>query len=249
MPSLWRHFQKAQNPKEKFFFRLQFKTCWIHRGFEQLSSSIGWWFMALCKLFKNRKKNGARGTLKARYLIVGRMAVGGGGAWVLAHSGIWNLIFSNELLSRKMFCSYFREFSFHHHFAHFSTPRKIFLAITATWKNWEALRPVACFHIITRLRLCLRRVDTTNGRSRNLEFVAFMLCVAPVGIAEPYERWKATNCRPISNACTRAVLLIHQTGVVRGMKVMWRRHSFSDKVFASELRGWVFDPRPLSESP
>ena len=148
-----------------------------------------------------------------------------------------------------MFCSYFREFSFHHHFAHFSTPRKIFLAITATWKNWEALRPVACFHIITRLRLCLRRVDTTNGRSRNLEFVAFMLCVAPVGIAEPYERWKATNCRPISNACTRAVLFIHQTGVVRGMKVMWRRHSFSDKVFASELRGWVFDPGPLSESP
>jgi len=39
--------QKSSNPKRKtFFFDLNKKTCWIRRGFEQLSSSSGWRFMA-----------------------------------------------------------------------------------------------------------------------------------------------------------------------------------------------------------
>jgi len=31
---------------KKFFFDFDSKTCWIHRGFEQLSSSSDWRFMA-----------------------------------------------------------------------------------------------------------------------------------------------------------------------------------------------------------
>jgi len=39
--------QKSQTQNEKIFFYLQFKTCRIRRGFEQLSSSIAWRVIAL----------------------------------------------------------------------------------------------------------------------------------------------------------------------------------------------------------
>jgi len=41
-PYLWRSPQKSSNPKQKLFFHFDFKTCWIRRGFEQLSGSITW---------------------------------------------------------------------------------------------------------------------------------------------------------------------------------------------------------------
>jgi len=35
--------QKSSNPKRKnFIFDFDYNTCWIRRGFEQLSSSIAW---------------------------------------------------------------------------------------------------------------------------------------------------------------------------------------------------------------
>jgi len=40
-PCLWRYSHKSSNPKRKmFFFGFDYKSCWIRRGFEQLSSSI-----------------------------------------------------------------------------------------------------------------------------------------------------------------------------------------------------------------
>ena len=42
--------------KTKKFFKLQLKTWWIRRGFEQLSSSIGWRIMALQTFQKLEKK-------------------------------------------------------------------------------------------------------------------------------------------------------------------------------------------------
>jgi len=42
-PYLW---CSPENPPPKtniFFFNFDYKTCWIRRGFEQLSSSIAWW--------------------------------------------------------------------------------------------------------------------------------------------------------------------------------------------------------------
>jgi len=46
-PYLWHSPQEASNPKQKtFFLDVNQKTCWIGRGFEQLSSSSGWRFMA-----------------------------------------------------------------------------------------------------------------------------------------------------------------------------------------------------------
>jgi len=41
-PYLWRSSQKSSNPKQKIFFCFDYKTCWIRRGFEQLSSSNAW---------------------------------------------------------------------------------------------------------------------------------------------------------------------------------------------------------------
>jgi len=43
-PYLWCYPQKSSNPKKIFFFDFDYKTCWIRRGFAQLSS--GWRFMA-----------------------------------------------------------------------------------------------------------------------------------------------------------------------------------------------------------
>jgi len=37
---------KNPNPKLTFFFVLNYKTCQVFRGFEQLSSSISWQAMA-----------------------------------------------------------------------------------------------------------------------------------------------------------------------------------------------------------
>ena len=43
MPFLQRHLQKNPHRNRKtFFFDFDNKTCWIRRGFEQLSSSSGW---------------------------------------------------------------------------------------------------------------------------------------------------------------------------------------------------------------
>ena len=39
--SLWRNTQKNKIQAKKYFFDLKLKTCRIHRGFDQLPSSIG----------------------------------------------------------------------------------------------------------------------------------------------------------------------------------------------------------------
>jgi len=46
----------SENPKRKKFFYPQLKTCWVRRGFDQLSSSIGWEIMALQTFKKLQKK-------------------------------------------------------------------------------------------------------------------------------------------------------------------------------------------------
>jgi len=39
--------EKLKPKTKNFFLNFDYKTCWIHRGFEQLSSFSGWWlFMA-----------------------------------------------------------------------------------------------------------------------------------------------------------------------------------------------------------
>jgi len=38
--------EKLKPKTKNFFFDFDYKTCWIRRGFEQLSSSSGWRFMA-----------------------------------------------------------------------------------------------------------------------------------------------------------------------------------------------------------
>jgi len=48
---LWRSPPKNPTENEKiFFFDFDCKTCWIRRGFEQLSSSIGWRGYRIAKL-------------------------------------------------------------------------------------------------------------------------------------------------------------------------------------------------------
>jgi len=39
--------RKPPPKTKKFFFHFEYKTCWIRRGFEQLSSSIAWWVVGL----------------------------------------------------------------------------------------------------------------------------------------------------------------------------------------------------------
>jgi len=39
--------RKFKPKTKKFFFDFDYKTCWIRRGFEQLSSSIAWRVMGL----------------------------------------------------------------------------------------------------------------------------------------------------------------------------------------------------------
>ena len=47
LESLFDVTSRKPPPKTKnVFFYVNSKTCWIRRGFEQLSSSSGWWFMA-----------------------------------------------------------------------------------------------------------------------------------------------------------------------------------------------------------
>jgi len=46
-PHLWRSPRKKPTENENFFFYFDYKTCWIRRGFEQLSSSIAWRVMGL----------------------------------------------------------------------------------------------------------------------------------------------------------------------------------------------------------
>ena len=48
--------RNAQILNEKSFLNLQFKTCWIHWGFEQLSSSIAWRVIELQTFQKLQKK-------------------------------------------------------------------------------------------------------------------------------------------------------------------------------------------------
>jgi len=53
--------RKPQSQNEKIYFYFDSKTCWIRRGFEQLSSSSGWRFKA--------KKGGAN--MLARVVVKG----------------------------------------------------------------------------------------------------------------------------------------------------------------------------------
>jgi len=39
--------EKLKRKTKNCFFHFYNKTCWIRRGFEQLSSSIDWWFTGL----------------------------------------------------------------------------------------------------------------------------------------------------------------------------------------------------------
>jgi len=50
--------RKSQTENEKRFFGLNQKTCWIHREFEQLSSSSGWRFLAKKRAGKLRPLKG-----------------------------------------------------------------------------------------------------------------------------------------------------------------------------------------------
>jgi len=52
LPHLWRHSQKNGKPKPKIFFIAESKTYRVFRGFEQLSSTIGWGAMQLVRLLK-----------------------------------------------------------------------------------------------------------------------------------------------------------------------------------------------------
>jgi len=67
---LWRHPQKNPNPKRKIFFlNLNYKTCWIRRGFEQLSRSIGSRGMVL-QTYQNSGAFGGRTEDRIRRYIV-----------------------------------------------------------------------------------------------------------------------------------------------------------------------------------
>jgi len=61
-PYLWRSPQKSSNPKwKKFFFDFDYKTCWIHRGFEQLPSSIAWQVIGLQSSARKVAHTGLKG--------------------------------------------------------------------------------------------------------------------------------------------------------------------------------------------
>jgi len=47
--------------KKRFFFDFVYKTCWIRRGFEQLSSSIAWRVIGLQSSAKKRSHTGIKG--------------------------------------------------------------------------------------------------------------------------------------------------------------------------------------------
>jgi len=64
MPCLWRHLQKPLPPKPKhFIFDFDYKTCWIRKGFEQLSTSIAWQVMGLQSSAKKVSRTGLKGFL------------------------------------------------------------------------------------------------------------------------------------------------------------------------------------------
>ena len=53
-PHLWRSARKTPHRKRKIsFFDIDYKTCWIRRGFEQLSSSIAWRVIGLQSSARN----------------------------------------------------------------------------------------------------------------------------------------------------------------------------------------------------
>jgi len=62
MPSLWRHHQKAPTESENFFFDIDYKTCWIRRWFEQLSSSMAWRVKGLQSYERKVAHTGLRGS-------------------------------------------------------------------------------------------------------------------------------------------------------------------------------------------
>jgi len=58
MPPLWSYPQKNLNSKQKMFVtNLNYKICWIHKRFEQLSSSIGWRVITLQSIAKKVAKH------------------------------------------------------------------------------------------------------------------------------------------------------------------------------------------------
>jgi len=62
MSSLWCHLRKAPHRKRKtLFFDFDYKTCWIRRGFEPLSSSIAWRVIGLQISAKKRSCAGLKG--------------------------------------------------------------------------------------------------------------------------------------------------------------------------------------------
>ena len=62
-PYLWRSPRKAQTQHEKFFFPFDYKTCWIRREFEQLSSSIAWRVIRLQNSAKKVAHPGLKGLI------------------------------------------------------------------------------------------------------------------------------------------------------------------------------------------
>ena len=62
MSPLWRHPKKPPHAKRrKNFFSLNYKTCWISRGFEQLPSSIDWRVIVLQSSIKTVALAGLEG--------------------------------------------------------------------------------------------------------------------------------------------------------------------------------------------
>ena len=61
---LWRFPPKTTPQKRNFFFRFHYKTCWIPRRFEQLSSSIAWRVIGLQSSARNMVFVGLKGFLK-----------------------------------------------------------------------------------------------------------------------------------------------------------------------------------------
>ena len=63
-PYLWRSPKKSSNPKRKnLFFDFDYKSCWIRRGFEQLSSSIAWRVIGLQSSARKVAHAGLKGSL------------------------------------------------------------------------------------------------------------------------------------------------------------------------------------------
>jgi len=77
-PSLVTTPPEVPKSKQKKIFNLQFKTCWIHRGFEQLSSSIAWRVIVL-QTFLKLQKSGPGETYDVQHIFPGEKKFSRGG--------------------------------------------------------------------------------------------------------------------------------------------------------------------------